>query len=181
MVTHQTSSQQHGSRGTTSIYLAVTPSSVVHSTQLTSASQLPRGYKHRLSVAEQATVHIHIKEATFSQALPAYPCPATEHLGCEVFYTNFNGQLNLVPMSVLTGKGIIVATTLRVSYEECPMVVFWQQQLLLRLYTLYLAEVPSVIDKTIGDYSVHHRSHELSRCWPTIFLRCLTITGSGQP
>ena len=73
-------------------------------------------------------------------------------------------------MSMLTGKGIIVATTLRVSYEECPMVVFWQQQLLLCLYALYLAEVPSVTDKTTGDYSVHHRSHELGGCWSPVFL-----------
>jgi len=82
---------------------------------------------------------------------------------------------------MLTGKGIIVATTLRVSYEECPVVVFWQQQLLLCLYTLYLAEVPSVTDKTTGDYSVHRRSHELGGCWSIVSLRCLTVTGSGQP
>ena len=84
-------------------------------------------------------------------------------------------------MSMLTGKWIIVATTLRVSYKECPMVVFWQQQLLLRLYALYLAKVPSVTDKTTGDYSVHHRSHELGGCWSLVSLRRLTITGSGQP
>jgi len=84
-------------------------------------------------------------------------------------------------MSMLTGKGIIVATTLRVSYEECPMVVFWQQQLLLCLYSLYLAEVPSVTDKTTGDYSVYHRSHELGGCWSLVSLRRRTITGYGQP
>ena len=54
-------------------------------------------------------------------------------------------------MGFLTGKGIIVAATLRISYEESPMVVFRQQQLLLCLYTLYLAEVPSERDKTTAD------------------------------
>jgi hypothetical protein len=78
------------------MYYAVTTSFTVHSTQLTSVSRLPCGNKHHLSVVNHATVHIQIKEATFSQVLPVYPCPATEHLGYKVFYTNFNGQLNLL-------------------------------------------------------------------------------------
>jgi len=77
-------------------HYADTPSFTVHSTQLTSVSQLPCGDKHRLSVVNQATVHIQIKEATFSQVLPVYPCPATEHLGYKVFCTNFNVQLNIL-------------------------------------------------------------------------------------
>jgi hypothetical protein len=64
---------------------------------------------------------------------------------------------------MLTGNGITVVTTLRVSYEECPMVVFWLQQHLLCLCTLYLVEEPSATDNTTGDYSVHHCSHELGR------------------
>jgi hypothetical protein len=37
-----------------------------------------------------------VKEATLSHVLPVYPCPANEHLGYKVFYTNFNGQLNIL-------------------------------------------------------------------------------------
>jgi len=64
-------------------------------------------------------------------------------------------------MSMLTGKGITGVTTLRVSYEECPMVVFWLQQHILCLCTLYLVEEPSATDNTAGEYSVRHCSHEL--------------------
>jgi hypothetical protein len=83
-------------------------------------------------------------------------------------------------MGLLTGKGIIVATTLRVSYEEGPMVVFWQQQLLLCLYTLYLAEVPSVRDKTTGNYSVQHSSYALGGCCSLVSVLWLIVTGPGQ-
>jgi hypothetical protein len=49
----------------------------------------------------------------------------------------------------LTRERVIVATALRVSYEECSMVVLWQQQLLLCLDTFYLAKVPSATVKTM--------------------------------
>jgi hypothetical protein len=65
-------------------------------------------------------------------------------------------------LGMLTRKRVIVATALRVPYEECSMVVFWQQQLLLCLDALYLAKVPSATVKTkFINQTVNYRVQQL--------------------
>lgn len=56
-------------------------------------------------------------------------------------------EVALGPLLLLTGKRVVIVAAFRVTDQEGAVLVFGKQQLLLGLYSLYLAEVPSAGEK----------------------------------